>query len=371
MQRITNKAFLTGLLGFFIVLSGCALIGQSTANDSQAQGSMHDSRQAESIWVPLREGFALAPLDSPLVAKQVALYSASGTHLRDSLTLAAPYLYFVLSEVKKRNMPAELALLPFLESSFNVRRGKGVNPAGLWGLMPVAARHLNLAQTPFKDERRDVVRSTEAALDLLQELHQKYGDWHIALAAYNWGPGNVSRAISNNQRRKAPITYLNLKMPIETMVFVPKLLALKQIIENPVAYNVTLPEIPNKPFFTAVDVKHTIDISVFTQLAGLSRDEFIDLNPSFNKHYIPADTKQKVLLPVAQVKVFEENYAQFDQPLSAWRSVVIDQEQSLASFAKQWKVDPSRTRQINGMRLGSTLKPGTVVVIPKPSLKDD
>jgi membrane-bound lytic murein transglycosylase D len=238
-------------------------------------------------------------------------------------------------------------------------------------LMPVAARHLNLAQTPFLDERRDIVRSTQAALDLLQELYIKFGDWHLALAAYNWGPGNMSRAIANNQRRKLPTNYLSLNMPIETMIFVPKLLALRKIIEDPSVYKVALPDILNKPYFEKIEVKHAIDISVVTQLAGISRDEFIDLNPSHNKSFIPAGKNQFLLLPVTRIETFQKNYRQFDKPLSLWRSVTVEQPQSLEAFAKQWQVDPNRTRQMNGLRMGITLKAGMMVVIPKPSLKDD
>lgn len=367
----TNKAFLSAVFCFFIILSGCAYIGQSAADDLDAQQLTASQVQPVSIWVAMQGSFALAPLDTPLVARQIKHYSASGTHLQQSLTLARPYLFYVLEEVKKRNMPAELALLPFLESSFNVRRGKGLNPAGLWGLMPVAARHLNLANTPFKDDRRDIVRSTEAALDLMQELYAKYGDWHIALAAYNWGPGNVSKAIDNNKRRKLPIHYLSLNMPAETLVFVPKLLALRQIIENPSQFNVALPEIPNAPYFAQIEVKHAIDIGVVLKLADISSDEFIDLNPSFNKTLIPAGQNQMLLLPVTKIAHFEKQYRQYDQPLSQWRSIIVDQSQTLDVLAKKWGVDANRTRQMNHLRMGTSLQAGAMIMIPKPSLKDD
>lgn len=367
----TNKAFLSAVFCFFIILSGCAYIGQSAADDLDAQQLTASQVQPVSIWVAMQGSFALAPLDTPLVARQIKHYSASGTHLQQSLTLARPYLFYVLEEVKKRNMPAELALLPFLESSFNVRRGKGLNPAGLWGLMPVAARHLNLANTPFKDDRRDIVRSTEAALDLMQELYAKYGDWHIALAAYNWGPGNVSKAIEHNKRRKLPIHYLSLNMPAETLVFVPKLLALRQIIENPSQFNVALPEIPNAPYFAQIEVKHAIDIGVVLKLADISSDEFIDLNPSFNKTLIPAGQNQMLLLPVTKIAHFEKQYRQYDQPLSQWRSIIVDQSQTLDVLAKKWGVDANRTRQMNHLRMGTSLQAGAMIMIPKPSLKDD
>ena len=365
-----NKAFITGLFFFLIVLSGCAYLGQSAADEQEEQQALA-LKSSVSIWTAMREGFALAPLETPLVGRQISLYSAGGTHFQETLILARPYLYFVLDEVKKRNMPTELALLPFLESSFNVRRGKGLNPAGLWGLMPVAAKHLNLVHTPFKDERRDIVRSTEAALDLMQELYTKYGDWHIALAAYNWGPGNMSRAIENNQRRKLPTNYLSLRMPMETMVFVPKLLALREIIENPSRYKVTLPDIPNAPYFAQLAVTRAIDISVILKLAEISNDEFVDLNPSFIKSVIPAGKNQKLLLPVSKLERFEENYRQYDEPLAQWSSVFVEQPQTLEVLAKKWQVDANRTRQMNNLRMGITLQSSAMIMIPKPSLKTD
>lgn len=368
---ISNKAFVSGLFFFLIVLSGCAYLGPSAADDLETQQQTAAKNQSISLWTSMREGFALRPLETPLVASQIKLYSASGTHFQDTLTLAKPYLYFVLEEVKKRNMPTEIALLPFLESSFNVRRGKGLNPAGLWGLMPVAARHLNLTTSPFKDERRDIVRSTEAALDLMQELYTKFGDWHLALAAYNWGPGNMSRAIETNQRRKLPTNYLSLKMPAETMIFVPKLLALRAIIENPSAYKVTLPDTPNTPYFAQIAVTRAIDIGLVIKLADISNDEFIDLNPSFNKSLIPAGKNQKLLLPVNKLSRFEENYRQLEQPLSQWSSVFVEQPQTLDALAKKWQVDASRTRHMNNIRMGTILQSGTMIMIPRPSLKSD
>jgi len=367
----TNKDFISAVFCFFIILSGCAYIGQSAADDEEAQLLTASGAQPVSIWVSMQDSFGLAPLNAPLVARQIKHYSASETHLQQTLTLARPYLFFVLQEVKKRNMPAELALLPFLESSFNVRRGNGLNPAGLWGLMPVAARHLNLANTPFKDDRRDIVRSTEAALDLMQELYTKYGDWHLALAAYNWGPGNMSKAIENNKRRKLPTDYLSLNMPLETIVFVPKLLALRQIIENPSQYKVALPDIPNAPYFVKIEVTRVIDISVVLKLADISNDEFIDLNPSFNKTLIPAGQNQTLLLPVTKAAYFQNQYRHYDEPLSQWRSIIVDQAQTLDALAKKLGVDVNRTRQMNHLRMGTSLPVGSMVVIPKPSFKDD
>ncbi len=367
----TNKAFVFAVCCFFVIITGCAYIGQSAADDLAQEKLTAEQRQSVSVWVPMREGFALEPLQPALVERQIKSYTSSKTHLTDSLTLASPYLYFVLQEVQKRKMPTELAMLPFLESSFNIRRGKGLNPAGLWGLMPVAASHLNLLRTPYVDERRDILRSTEAALDLMQELYTKFGDWHLALAAYNWGPGNMSKAIQSNKRRKLPTDYLSLKMPIETMLFVPKLLALREIIENPEAYSVKLPEITNSPYFAQVDLPHAIDMSVVLTFSGISKEAFVDLNPSFNKSFIPAGKNKKILLPISTVSRYEENYKLYDKPLSQWRSVFVDQPQTVEAFAKKWIVEANRTRHMNNIRMGTTLKEGEMIVIPKPSLKSD
>jgi membrane-bound lytic murein transglycosylase D len=160
-------------------------------------------------------------------------------------------------------------------------------------------------------------------------------------------------------------------MPAETFVFVPKLLALRQIIENPSKFNVALPEIPNTAYFSKIEVTRAIDIAVVLRLADISIDEFIDLNPSFDKTLIPAGKNQMLLLPVKKVANFENQYRQYDQPLSQWRSIIVDQPQTLEALAKKWDVDANRTRHMNNLRMGVSLQAGAMIVIPKPSLKDD
>jgi membrane-bound lytic murein transglycosylase D len=368
----SNRAILSGWLCFVLILSGCAFLGQTSADNEAAQIKAGQASASLEIWTPLRAGFDLPQMDSPLVANQIRAYTRSPSHLKDALNLSRPYLYFILEEVNKRNMPTEMALLPFLESGFNIRRGNSLNHAGLWGLMPIAAKHLNLVQNPFKDERRDIILSTRAALDLLQELHAKFnGDWFLALAAYNWGPGNVERAIIMNKRKGLPTQYQHLKMPQETMVFVPKLLALRQIIEKPSAYGIALPDIPNKPYFAQIDVKHAIDISLVLKWSGLSINEFIELNPSFNKSVIPAGPTQKLLLPIATAPAYLERYQTYDEPLSSMRTVVIETPQTLYALAKELNIDANRTRQLNGLRWGGLLTVGTTIMIHRPSLKTD
>ena len=366
-----NKFILLGWVFLLIAISSAYLSSTAAAENLSSEKIEGTQPLPVDIWSSVRAGFQLPVHDSALVTRQVNQLISSGTHFQDSLSLATPYLFFILEEVKRRGMPTELALLPILESGFNIRLGKGLNHAGLWGLMPITARHLNLNQNPFKDERRDIVVSTNAALDLLEELHAKFGDWQLALAAYNWGPASLSRAIEYNRSKNLPASYSSLKMPVETMAFVPKLMAIRKVIENPEAYNIVLPDIPNKPYFSQLDVKAAIDIQLVIKLAGISQNEFVLLNPSFNKPLIPAGPNQKLLLPVQKTARFIENYQTYTQALSPWRTVVVETPQTLDALARHWQVDPIPTRQMNGFRRGVILQPGTIVVIPRPSQKSD
>lgn len=390
-----NKFFLSSLLYFLIAAFSCVYAGLLSADTLNAEHVIVERVNGElvttefiagdvaaeklikalpetvDLWTAMRAGFQLPALDSVQVSRQVNQYISSGSHLQDSFALATPYLYFILEEVKKREMPTELAMLPLLESGFNIRLGKNLNHAGLWGLMPITARHLNLEQSPFKDERRDIIVSTHAALDLLQDLYIKFGDWQLALAAYNWGPASLTKAIEYNQTRKVPIAYNHLRMPVETMAFVPKLMAIRKIIENPGAYNIKLPSIPNKPYFSQLNVKDAIDIKLVIKLAGITQNEFVSLNPSFNQSLIPAGPRQKLLLPTQHAPRFIENYQAYTQVLSPWRTVTVQTPQTLEALAKLWKVDPLATRQLNGLRRGLILQAGTTVIIPAASQKSD
>ena len=322
---------------------------------------------AAPIWPSVTQHYQMPAIKTPIVAQQARLYASGVQHFQTVLDNARPYLYFVVQELKRRNMPVELAFLPIIESSYSPRIQNGLNPAGLWGLMPVAAKHLDLVRDEFKDERRDIIRSTQAALDLLQELHKQFGDWNLALAAYNWGPGNVSRAISSNARRKVAGTYDMLAMPRETQVFVPKLFALRDIIARPEANQITLPEILDTPYFEIVPVAQTIDIKVAVELADMSMYDFINLNPAYNKPVIVGSPTQTILLPIDQAKKFRANLNLRKEPLSEFTSILLETPETPESLARTWKVDAARIRQINQKRWGERLKVGTVILLPIPS----
>ena len=184
------------------------------------------------------------------------------------------YLFHVVEEIDKRGMPTELALLPFIESAFNPQAMSVARASGMWQFMPATGKDFDLKQNLFRDDRRDVLASTRAALDYLQMLHRQFGDWQLALAAYNWGQGSVQRAIDRNLKAGQPADYESLRMPDETRNYVPKLQAVKNIVMQPQAFAITLPALENHPYFLTVPITNDIDVDVAVRLAGISLDEF-------------------------------------------------------------------------------------------------
>ena len=198
------------------------------------------------IWDRIRRGFSMPALNNRRVAQSIRSYSRNPKNIERTFNRAGKYLYHIVEEIEKRGLPTELALLPFVESAFQPEALSHAKAAGLWQFMPATGNIFSLQQNFWKDERRDVLESTRAALDYLQQLHATFGDWQLALAAYNWGEGRVSRAIRRNKARHRPANYSNLRMPRETAYYVPRLEAIKRIVENPEKYGITLPAIDNR-----------------------------------------------------------------------------------------------------------------------------
>ncbi|MCU0925288.1 MAG: transglycosylase SLT domain-containing protein, partial [Hydrogenophaga sp.] len=185
------------------------------------------------IWERIRRGFGIPDLEGDLVRDREQWYATRPDYIERMTARSERYLFHIVEEIERRNMPMELALLPFIESAFNPQAVSSARAAGMWQFMPATGQSFDLKQNAFRDDRRDVLASTRAALDYLQQLHNRFGDWHLALAAYNWGQGNVSRAITRNQRAGLPTAYTDLTMPQETRMYVPKLQAVKNIVARP------------------------------------------------------------------------------------------------------------------------------------------
>jgi membrane-bound lytic murein transglycosylase D len=328
-----------------------------------------DDYKDPDLWARIRSGYAIPDVDNALVAKHIQWYASRPDYLARTSGRASLYLYHVVQELEKRGMPTELALLPVIESAFNPQALSTADASGLWQFVPGTGRDFNLKQTMFKDERRGVVASTDAALTYLQRLYTMFGDWQLALAAYNWGEGNVQKAIQKNRAAGKPTDFESLAelMPAETRNYVPKLQAVKNIIANPAQYNVSLPVIDNQPYFITVDKTSDIDLAVAAQLAEMSIDEFKALNPQFKKPVITGEST-KILLPKENAEKFHLNLAQWGRALSSWTThKITGAKESIASLASKFGTTPEVIRQANNIPPQMRLKAGSTILVPKTS----
>ena len=313
----------------------------------------------------MRRGFAMTDLDSDLVRRWEQWYSTRPDYVQRMTERGGRYLFHVVEEVHKRGLPMELALLPFIESAFNPQALSVASASGMWQFMPATGRQFELKQNLFRDDRRDVLASTRAALDYLQMLHRMFGDWQLALAAYNWGQGNVQRAIERNRRAREDTVYTALRMPDETRNYVPKLQAVKNIIANPTAFGLTLPALENHPFFLTVNIERDIDVDLVARLAGVSVDEFRALNPQLNKPVLLAAGTPQVLLPYDNANRFVRELPRHQGPLASLTAWVAPRTLRLAEAAKLTAVSESRLRELNRIPDRMLIKAGSALIVPR------
>ncbi len=340
---------------------------KATRVDLKSQSVSKIYAPSDNLWIRIRDGFQMEPTNSPLEIEQVRWLSARPEYVNRSMMRSSRYLFYIVQEVNVRNMPTEIALLPFVESAFVTHAKSSAKAMGLWQFMPATGKDFRLTQNVFRDERRDVLQSTDAALDYLQRLYNQFGTWELALAAYNWGAGNISKAQKRNLAAGLPTDYLSLKMPKETRQYVPKLMAYRQIVLDPQAYGIVLPELENHPYFIALDIDNDIDVAVAIKLAEIPEEEFHNLNPSFNKPVILSNANQQILLPFAHAEIFQANLKSYNKPLSSWTAVKIAKTGSADQVAKTLAVDVDALRSVNGIPKGMRIKAGSTVLIPKTS----
>ncbi|XQU74255.1 Membrane-bound lytic murein transglycosylase D [Cupriavidus sp. H18C2] len=346
-----------------------SLAGAPVVNVDQASVDWLRGPSAD-IWARIRKGFTMPDLEGTLVDDRTQWYAARPDYMERMVGRSSRYLYHIVEELERRNMPTELALLPFVESAFNPQAESTAKAAGMWQFIPSAGKSYNLKQNMFRDERRDVLASTDAALDYLSRLHDMFGDWHLALAAYNWGEGAVSRAIARNQARGLPTDYASLTMPNETRYYVPKLQAVKNIIANPAAYGVKLPDIPDHPYFVTVTTSRDIDVALAAKLANMPLDEFKALNPSFNRPVILGAANPQILLPFDNAERFQYNLNTYRGGLSTWTAISVDSRERVEALAARLNVDADTLREINRIPKGMRLKAGSTVMIPRTERHD-
>ena len=265
----------------------------------------------ENLWDRIRAGYAMSDLDSPLVDRWQAWYLARPEVLNGILERSRRYLYHVVDEASKRAMPLELALLPMVESGYNPAALSPAKASGLWQFIPSTARDYKLQLTPDYDARRDIVASTSAALDYLRDLHVLFGDWHLALAAYNWGEKSVAKAIEQNAAKGLRTDFLSLRLPGETRNYAPKLQALKNLIAYPETFRLALEPIANRPYFTTIASDRNIGLAVAARLSGVSIEEINSLNPGHNGAVVSKGLGNDLVLPVEQADIFRANFESY------------------------------------------------------------
>lgn len=370
-------------LSFFVVAPGVqaasedddipASVANAEALPADDASSVEELGVPSDVWERIRRGYAMPVLQSKLVDRWVDFYTKDPAYLRRMSERAGQYLYHIVEEIENRGMPTELALLPFVESAFQAEALSRAKAAGLWQFMPATGKAYDLAQNLWRDDRRDILESTRAALDYFEYLHGMFGDWHLALAAYNWGEGSVQRAIQRAKRRKQPTDYLHLRMPRETANYVPKLEAVKRIISNPSRYGITLPDVGNEPFFVTITKPRDIDIETAAELAGMPLEEFRRLNPSYKLPVIVASHNNVMLLPADKLDFFVDNLASWmdsGQPLSQWTTYRLQQGETLAQVAGRSGMTEDELRKVNGIPKGRRVLANSTLLVRSTGTED-
>ena len=318
------------------------------------------------LWERIRRGYSMSNLEGDLVKDREQYYASRPDYIFRMTERSRKYLFHIVEDLERRNMPSELALLPFIESAFNPQAISSAKAAGMWQFMPATGKHFELKQNAFRDDRRDVLASTRAALDYLQKLHGRFGDWHLALAAYNWGEGSVGRAIAKNKGAGLGTGYLDLSMPAETRLYVPKLQAMKNIVNAPEFYKSSLPLIENHPFFQTVSIVRDIDVALAARLAEVNLDDFKALNPSASRPVLLAAGTPQILLPWDQAVVFEQNLKSHrGGRLASWTVWIAPQDMKTAEAAKKTGMSEEDLRTVNHIPPRSIVKAGSSLVVTR------
>lgn len=323
---------------------------------------------ADNIWDELRHEFTLPHYeDNPQVQEQIRWFINRPDFLVTSATRAAPYLYYILQQVRKRHLPVELVLLPIMESSYNPFAYSPKGAAGIWQMMPGTASGFGIKQDWWYDGRRDVITSTRAALDYLAYLNNFFdGNWLLSIGAYDTGEGNILSAIRRNIRDGRNTDFWSLPIAQETRVYVPRLLALAVIISHPDEYPINWPAVRNAPYLAQIDIGGQIDLKHAAELAGLSLKKLMQFNPGHNRSTTDPKGPFKLVLPIQHVERFTENLAR--SPLREHIRFVhykAKPGETVASIAKRFNISAGALRKANPS-IAYSIRPGKQLTIPQP-----
>ena len=317
------------------------------------------------LWDRIVRGYAIPDMDGPLVDKWEQWYAERPDYVARMVERSRRYLYHIVTEVEARGMPSEIALLPIVESAFNPNALSVSRASGIWQFMPQTGKTYGLKQNWWFDSRRDVIAATSSALDYLQTLNAEFNDWQLSLAAYNWGEGNVRRAVARNRARNLPVDFASLTgVPVETRNYVPKLQAVKNIIADPQKYGLEMADVPNAPYFTVVRTTVRMDVKRAAELAELPLDEFLALNPQHNRPVISGADEYAILLPIDKAEVFAAKLDLVAQPLVSWSAHRMKKGETLPQVAARYGMSIETLRSVNGIGPRQTVPTGYALLVP-------
>ena len=337
----------------------------NTDSDTSNSESTPEAASTDDVWQRIRSGFRIDDDASknPLVALHEAWYASRPDYVQRMIERSRRYLFHIVQEVDRRAMPMEIALLPMVESAFNPTAESPAAASGIWQFMAATGRLYGLRQDAWYDGRRDFTAATEAALDYLGKLYLDFGDWELALAAYNCGEGCVTRAIQKNVQQGLPTDYASLPLPNETRHYVPKLLAIRDLVLNPGHYGIAIDTLPNQPYFNQVTVHAaSMDIRSAARLAGMSRDEFVALNAAFPRKLIRSDTPVNLLVPVDKTDAFQRNLE--TGSWDSWQPYTAQKGERPQAIAKRFGVSLASLEEHNQFHLkrGKLVREQTILV---------
>ncbi|MDT8406794.1 MAG: LysM peptidoglycan-binding domain-containing protein [Methylococcales bacterium] len=364
-------------------------------NDFQAYQKRGNVSSSGNIWERLIALYQFPEVENERINQEIAWFLDHRGYLDRVQERAEPYLHLILQEIEAKNIPGELALLPVVESAFQPQAKSPAKASGLWQFIPATGRLYGLKQNQWYDGRQDVYASTRAATQYLKDLGEEFdGDWFLALASYNWGKGNVKKSIERNNARNLSTDYWSLSMPNETAAYVPRLLAIARIIANPDSYNLTLRDIPDEPYCEVVrlDAGAHLDFNKAAQLADISVDELIRLNPGFKQWRTTPQAPNRLLIPVDRADVFKENLAQLPpealqpkpvqtaakSPTRSSRKIntqryTVQKGDTFSLIARTYKVSIKQLQRINPnitrdqIRIGQTLNVPAQAIAKNPT----
>jgi len=334
------------------------------------EAPMHDELPPEpvvygDVLVRIRNQLSLPQVEHQRVEREIEWLQRNPDYVARVFGRAQRYLHHIANEVEARGLPGDLALLPVVESAFNPFAYSRSHASGLWQFIPGTGERYGLKRNYWQDQRRDVVESTRAALEFLDHLQQRFnGDWFLAIAAYNYGPGNVQRAINRNRALRRHTDFFSLSLPAETRAYVPKLIALAKIIRNPEAYGFFLPPIPDAPYFRVVPTDGPVDLRLMAELAGVDTEELLALNPAWNRWITDPDGPGRMLIPEVVADGFTTQLAALDaRGRARLGEHSVAAGESLASIAGRYKVPETFIDRVNAGKRAD-LQPGDVLLVP-------